>query len=178
MAPLALNPEMASVDLGSINFGKLPYIVTEDFLELELKEMLQRGIKPELEIFDLGMIGTCDKFIKQGLIRQPYYFGLILGSASGAPANVKILQTMLDFLPAGSLWFAAGIGKHSLTVSTLAILLGGHVRVGLEDTVTYAAGVPARSNTELVARIGRIARELGREIAAPEEARLMLGIKQ
>ncbi|MBN1191277.1 MAG: 3-keto-5-aminohexanoate cleavage protein [Dehalococcoidales bacterium] len=174
MAPLALNPEMASVDLGSVNFGQLPYIVTEDFIERILKEMLERKIKPELEVFDLGMIGTCQKFIRQGLVNKPFYFGLILGTASGAPASVKTLQTMLDLLPGDSLWFTTGIGRHSLTMATLAILLGGHVRVGLEDTVTYAAGVPAKSNAELVARIVRIAGELGREIATPAEARRML----
>jgi 3-keto-5-aminohexanoate cleavage enzyme len=177
LAPLKLNPELASVDLGSMNFGKLPYVVTEDFIERELKEMLDRGIKPELEVFDLGMLETCRRMIKLDLIRKPYYFGIVLGTPSGAPAEVRVFQTMLDSLPEGAVWFATGIGKHSINIAALTILLGGHPRVGLEDTIYYSAGVLAQSNADLVARVVRIARELGKEIAAPDEARRILGLK-
>jgi 3-keto-5-aminohexanoate cleavage enzyme len=177
MAPLALNPELASVDLGSINFGKLPYIVTEDFLERELKEMQVRGIKPELEVFDLGMFQTCQRLIQKNLIRQPYYFGIILGTPSGAPANIQVFRTMIESIPQGSIWFATGIGKHSVSVATLAMILGGHPRVGLEDTIYYSAGILAKNNAELVARMVRIAGELGKEIATPDEARHILGLK-
>jgi 3-keto-5-aminohexanoate cleavage enzyme len=176
MAPLALNPELASVDLGSMNFGKLPYIVTEDLIERELKEMQARNIKPELEVFDLGMLETCRRMIQQDLIRKPYYIGLILGTPSGAAANIFTLRTMLDLLPADSIWFASGIGRHSLSIATLTMILGGHPRVGLEDTIYYSAGVLAKSNAELVARVVRIAKELGKEIAAPDEARRILGL--
>ncbi len=177
LAPLSLNPEMASVDLGSINFGKLSYAVTEEFIERELKEMLERNIKPELEVFDLGMLETCRRFIKQDLIRPPYYIGLILGTPSGAPPDVRVLQTMLDMLPSKSLWFGTGIGKHSLNVAVQTMLLGGHLRVGLEDTIYYSAGVLARSNSELVGRVVRLAKEIGKEIATPDEARRALGLK-
>ena len=177
LAPLILKPEMASVDLGSINFGKLPYVVTEDFIERELKEMQDRGVKPELEIFDLGMIETCQRMIKQNLIRKPYYFGLILGTPSGTPANAKALHTMLDFLPQDSIWFATGIGRHSLPVATLSIILGGHPRVGLEDSIYYSAGVLAKSNAELVIRVVKIAKEMGREVATADEARKILGLQ-
>ena len=178
MAPLVLNPELASVDLGSLNFGKLPYTVTEDFIERELKEMLARGIKPELEIFDLGMLQTCSRMIKQELIREPYYCGLILGTPSGAPADIFALRTMLDLLPPRSIWFATGIGRQSLSIATLTMILGGHPRVGLEDNIYYSAGVLAKSNAELVARVVKIAREMGKEIATPGDARQMLGLKQ
>jgi 3-keto-5-aminohexanoate cleavage enzyme len=177
MAPLTLNPELVSVDLGSMNFGKLPYVVTEDFIERELKEALERGIKPEMEIFDLGMLATCQRMIKQNLIRQPYYFGLILGTPSGIPADIFALRAMLDSLPPGSIWFATGIGKHSVSIATLAIILGGHPRVGLEDTIYCSAGVLAKSNAELVERIVRIANEMGKEIASPAETRQILGLK-
>jgi 3-keto-5-aminohexanoate cleavage enzyme len=176
LAPLSLNPELASVDLGSMNFGKLSYVVTEDFIERELKEILERGIKPELEVFDLGMFETAQRMIKLNLVRKPYYFGVVLGTPSGAPANIKSFSTMLDFMPQGSLWFGSGIGKHSLSIATQTILLGGHPRVGLEDTIYYSAGVLAKSNAELVARVVRIAREMDKEIASPDEARLMLGL--
>lgn len=177
LAPLSLNPELASVDLGSMNFGKLPYVVTEDFIERELKEMLDRGIKPELEVFDLGMFETARRMIKQNLVSKPYYFGIILGTPSGAPANIQAFRTMLDLLPEGSLWFASGIGRHSIAIATMTMLLGGHPRVGLEDTIYYSAGVLAKSNAELVARVVRIARELERELATPDEARHVLGLK-
>ena len=177
LAPLSLNPELASVDLGSMNFGKLSYVVTEDFIERELKEMLERGIKPELEVFDLGMFETARRMIKQNLVRKPYYFGIVLGTPSGAPADIQAFRTMLEFLPEGSLWFASGIGRHSLPIATLTMLMGGHPRVGLEDTLYYSAGVLAKSNAELVARVVRIAKELGKEIATPDEARRILGLK-
>ena len=177
LAPLSLNPELASVDLGSINFGKLSYVVTEEFIERELKEMLERNIKPELEVFDLGMLETCRRLIKQDLIRPPYYIGLVLGTPSGAPFDVRVLQMMLDILPANSLWFGTGIGKHSLNMAVQTMLLGGHPRVGLEDTIYYSAGVPARSNAELVSRVVRIAKELGKESATPDEARRALGLR-
>ncbi len=177
LAPVALKPELASVDCGSMNFGKLPYIVTEDFLEREVKEMLERAVKPELEIFDLGMFQTCNRLITQGLVKKPYFIGLVLGTPSGAPADARTLLHMVDMLPPDSIWFVAGIGRHQLNMTTLALLLGGHARVGLEDSIYYSAGVLARSNAELVARCVRIAKELGREIATPDEARELLGLK-
>jgi 3-keto-5-aminohexanoate cleavage enzyme len=177
IAPLALNPELVSVDLGSINFGKLPYVVTEDFIERELKETLERGIKPELEVFDLGMLATCQRMIKQNLVSKPYYFGLILGTPSGIPADVFTLRLMLDSLPADSVWFATGIGKHSLSIAALTMILGGHPRVGLEDTIYYTAGILAKSNAQLVERIVRIAQEMDKETASPDEAREILGLK-
>lgn len=176
LAPLALKPELASVDCGSINFGRLTYVSTEDFLEREVREMLERGVKPELELFDLGMIQVCNRLIGQNLIRKPYYFGLILGTPSGAPADVRTLLTMIELLPPDSMWFVAGIGRHQLNMTTLAMLLGGHVRVGLEDSIYYSAGVLARTNAELVSRCVRIAQEVGREVATPDEARQMLGL--
>ena len=177
LAPLALNPELASVDLGSMNFGKLTYLVTEEFIERELKEMRERNIKPELEVFDLGMLETCRRLIKQDLLKPPYYIGLILGTPSGAPAEVRVFQTMLDLLPPDSIWFATGVGKHSLNIAVQTLLLGGHPRVGLEDTIYFSNGVLARSNAELVDRVVRIAKELGKEIATPDEARQALVLK-
>jgi 3-keto-5-aminohexanoate cleavage enzyme len=177
IAPLALNPELASVDLGSMNFGRLPYIVTEEFIERELKEMLERNIKPELEVFDLGMLETCRRFIKNNSVLSPYYIGLVLGTPSGAPANVKILNAMVDLLPSNSIWFATGIGKNSLDIAVEAMLRGGHPRVGMEDSIYFSAGVLAQSNSELVARVVRIAKELGKKIATSDEARHMLCLK-
>jgi 3-keto-5-aminohexanoate cleavage enzyme len=175
-APLILKPELASVDCGSINFGDSPYLSPESFIENELKEMKEKEVKPELEIFEMGMIETCRRMIDKGIIRPPYYCGLILGTPSGAPANLRVLMTLLDLLPDGSIWFADGVGEHSLSVTVMAILLGGHARVGMEDTIYYSNGILVKSNADLVRRIVRIARELGREIATPDEARKILGL--
>lgn len=178
LAPLALKPELASADCGSINFGKLPYVAAEDFVEREVREMFEKSIKPELEIFDTGMLQLCHRLIAQNIVRKPYYFGLVLGMPSGAPADAGTLLNMVGHLPPDSLWFTVGIGRHQLEMATMAMLLGGHARVGLEDNLYYSAGVLAKSNAELVARCVRVARELGREIATPDDARQMLGIER
>jgi 3-keto-5-aminohexanoate cleavage enzyme len=171
-----LNPEIASVDCGSLNFGKLIYVCGEDWIERLVKEMLERGVKPELEIFDTGMIEICKRMIGQQLLHKPYYCGLILGTPSGASADIRALVAMVDLLPPDCIWFATGIGKHHLAITSLAISLGGHIRVGLEDTIYHSVGVLAKSNAELVARCVRIAKEMGREIATADEARSMLGL--
>lgn len=176
LVPLALKPELASVDCGSMNFGKLTYICTEDFIERDVRLMLENNIKPELEIFDFGMIQVCKRLIEQNLIRKPYYCGLILGTPSGAQADPQTMLTMVNLLPADCVWFATGIGRQSLAMTTLATILGGHVRVGLEDTIYYSAGVLAKTNAELVARCVRIGREFGRDIATPDKARQILGL--
>ena len=176
LRPLELKPELGSIDCGCLNFGKLVFLGNEDFIKRAFKEMKEKGIKPEMEVFELGMIECCKKMISQGLVDKPYYFGFILGTPSGAPANVKTLLAFCDNLPPDSLWFVAGIGKYQLPITSLAIILGGHVRVGLEDNLYYLPDVPARSNAELVARCVRIAKNVGREIATPDEARQMLGL--
>lgn len=177
MAPIALNPELASVDLGTMNFGKLPYIVPEEFIERNLKEMLAHGVKPELEVFDIGMFETLQRMIKQNLIRKPYYIGLILGTPSGAQPNVQTVSAMLSLLPQDSVWFATGIGRHSINVAVLTMALGGHPRVGLEDSLYISAGELAKSNAAQVTKVANIAKAMEKEIATPDEARSMLGLK-
>lgn len=177
LIPLALKPELGSIDCGSINMGKLLFLGSEDFVERAVREALEKGVKPEMEIFELGMIEFCKRLISQELILKPYFFGFVLGTPSGAPANIRTLLTMVDSLPPDSLWFVAGIGRYQLPITSLALLLGGHVRVGLEDNIYYSAGVLAKSNAELVSRCVRIAREVGREAATPDEARSILGLK-
>lgn len=176
LLPLELKPELGSIDCGCINFGKLVFLGSEDFIERTLREMLEKGIKPELEVFELGMIECVKRMISQSLINKPYYFGFILGTPSGAPANNKTLLAFVENLPPDSLWFVAGIGRHQLPITSLAIISGGHVRVGLEDSIYYSAGVLAKSNAELVSRCVRIAKEVGREVATADEARQMLGL--
>ncbi len=177
LVSLDLKPELGSIDCGTLNIGKLVFLNSEDFIERAMREMLAKGSKPEMEIFELGMLEFCKRLISQNLLHKPYYFGFILGTPSGVPANTRTLLTMIDSLPPDSLWFAAGIGRHQLAITTLATILGGHVRVGLEDTIYYSAGVLAKSNAELVSRCVRIAGEIGREVATPDETRSILGLK-
>jgi len=177
LVAFALKPELGSIDCGSINIGNLLFINRPEFVERAIKEMYEKRIKPEMEIFELGMIELCKRLIGQNILRKPYYFGFILGTPTGAQADIQTLLTMIEYLPPDSIWFAAGIGKSQLAITSMAILLGGHVRTGLEDNIYYSAGVLAKSNAELVARYVRIATEVGREVATPDEARKILGLK-
>ncbi len=177
LVSLDLKPELGSIDCGTINIGKLVFLNSEDFIERAIREMLEKGIKPEMEIFEPGMLEFCKRLIGQNPLPKPYYFVFVLGTPSGAPANIQTLLTMIDSLPPDSLWFAAGIGRHQLAITTLTTILGGHVRVGLEDSIHYLAGVLTKSNAELVSRCVRITGEIGREVATPDEARSILGLK-
>jgi 3-keto-5-aminohexanoate cleavage enzyme len=139
-------------------------------------EMKKRGIKPELEIYHPGGSWVIRYLIDQGLIEKPYWIQTVMGyQTSSYPTVENVLQLLKEF-PDGALWLCSAIGPFQLPLTTLATLMGGHVRVGLEDNVYYARGQKAESNRQLVERAVRIAHELNREIATPAEARRMLGI--
>ncbi len=139
-------------------------------------EMKQRGIKPELETYHTGGIWVIHDLIRQRLIEKPYWIQTVMGyQTSSWPTADHVLHLLRD-LPDGALWLCSGIGPFQLPMTTLALLLGGHVRVGLEDNIYYRRGEKAVSNAQLVERAVRIAHELGREVATPSEARAMLGI--
>ena len=178
MASLELSPELASFDAGSLHLGGLLFANPPDFLELMAQRMLDRGTKPELEIFDVGMIGNCLGLMERGLLQEPLHFQFVLGAPGGSPGTVKTLVHMLDMVPAGSTWSVAGIGRAQLPLAVMSMAMGGHVRVGLEDNIYFSRGVLARSNAELVGRVVRIAREYGREPATPDETRELLGLKK
>jgi 3-keto-5-aminohexanoate cleavage enzyme len=177
MTSLNLSPELASFDAGSLNLGGLLFANPPDFLEFMAGRMLEKGVKPELEIFDLGMIITCLRLMEKGLLERPLHFQFVLGAHGGSPGTVKSLLHMLDMVPSDSTWSIAGIGRAQLDLGMVGMTLGGHVRVGLEDNIYYSRGVLAHSNAQLVERMVRIAREYGREPATPEEARELLGLK-
>lgn len=176
MAPLALRPEMATLTTGTVNFGDDIFVNSQADIELFAQVMQQRGIKPEIEVFDSGMITTALRLVKKGLLAAPLHFDFVLGVPGGAPATPKTLQHFVDCIPAGSTWSVAGIGAGELPMGVQAILLGGHVRVGFEDNIFYRKGVLAQSNAQLVDRIARIGTELGRDVATPAQARKMLSI--
>jgi len=176
LQPLALRPEMVSFDAGSVNMGENVFLNSPEFLDALARETLSMGIKPELEVFEVGMVYTCIRYLEKGLLKPPLHFQFVLGTPGGMPATVKSLLHLSEVLPGGSTWSVIGIGSGQLPLAMAGMTMGGHVRVGLEDNLYYAKGVLAKSNAELVKRVVRIATEFGREIATPSEAKKMLSL--
>ncbi|WMM24266.1 3-keto-5-aminohexanoate cleavage protein [Tissierella sp. MB52-C2] len=177
LQPTELGPEMATLDCGTCNFGGDEIFVnTENTIKNFGRLMIERGVKPEVEVFDKGMIDYAIRYAKQGFIKEPMHFDFVLGVQMSASA--RDLVFMVESIPHGSTWTVAGVGRHEFPMAAIAIAMGGHVRVGFEDNVYIEKGVLAKSNGELVERVVRIAKELGREIATPDEAREILGLKK
>ena len=176
LAPVALSPEMATLSMGSVNFGDGVFLNRPEEMEQFLRAMQQHGVKPELELFDAGMLATVQRWLKTGLLQGPQHLDFVLGIPGGMAATPESLMYLKAQLPAQCSWTVAGIGAAQLPLATLAIVLGGHVRVGFEDNVYYRKGELALSNAQLVARVARIAHELDRPLATPDEARALLGI--
>ena len=176
LAPVDLQPELASFDAGSFNRGRSVYVNSPEFLDQAAEKMRENGVKPEFETFDLGMLITALHLRDQGKVDEPLHFQLVMGTPWGAPATPKSLLHLLDHIPPSSTWSVIGAGRWQLPMSMLAIVMGGHIRVGLEDSLYYAKGVLAESNAQFVKRIVRISRECGRETATPAEAREILSL--
>ncbi|HPC01074.1 MAG TPA: 3-keto-5-aminohexanoate cleavage protein [Syntrophales bacterium] len=174
LAPLCLKPELASFDAGSINLGGDVFINTPDFLDRAAAAMKEAGVKPEIEIFDLGMMVTALRMRKEGKLEDPLHFQFVMGTPWGAPATPKALLHLHDHLPERCTWSVIGIGSGHLPMAMMGLIMGGHIRVGMEDNIYLRRGVPAKTNAELVERVVRLAREYGREIATPAEARSLL----
>jgi 3-keto-5-aminohexanoate cleavage enzyme len=176
LAPVTLAPEMATLSMGTVNFGDDVFMNHPADMEVFLRAMQKHGVKPELEIFDTGMITSANRWLKKGLLQGPQHFDFVLGIPGGMAGTPQALLYMIEQLPADASWTVAGIGSAQLSLGTMAILLGGHVRVGFEDNVYYRKGELAGSNAQLVARIARISQELNRPVATADEARVMLGL--
>ncbi len=174
--PLRFRPELASFDAGSLNVGDGVFLNPPEFLRDLARRMAEVGTKPELEIFDTGMIGNCLRLRDEGLLEPPLHFQFVLGAPGGAPATPKALLHMVESIPPGSTWSSIGIGRGHLPIMLTTLALGGHVRVGLEDNIYYRRGVLARSNAQLVERVVRLAQEIGRPVATPDEARRILSL--
>jgi 3-keto-5-aminohexanoate cleavage enzyme len=170
---LKLRPEMASLTTGSVNFPDSVYANSPDLIEKLARDMAVYGVKPEMEIFDVSMIANATALEKKGLAAAPLHFDFVMGLKGAIPATAENLLHLKNSLPPGATWSAAGIGAAQLPVSLLALITGGHVRVGLEDNLYYRRGEPA-SNERLVERVVRLAGEVGREVATPDEARVLL----
>ena len=175
---LALNPELVSFDAGSVNMGENVFLNPPEFLDALARETLVKGIKPELEVFEVGMVYTCIGYLEKGLLKPPLHFQYVLGTPGGMPATAKSLLHLTEIIPQGSTWSVIGTGVGQLPMAMMGMVMGGHVRVGLEDNIYYSKGVLAKSNAELVERVVRIAKEFGREIAAPSEARNTLNLRR
>lgn len=174
--PLSLRPEMATLTTGTVNFGSDVFYNSEAYIEAIARAIMDNGVKPEIEVFEVGMIDNALRLVRKGLLTLPLHFDFVMGVPGGIGGTVKNLLHLVESIPAGSTWSVAGIGRHELPLATMAIIMGGHVRVGFEDNIYYTRGVKAESNAQLVARTARLAKELGREVATPNEARQLLGM--
>ncbi len=172
-APLALRPEMATLTCGTVNFGDDVFENSFPIMRGILQQMDAYGVVPELEIFDLGHLSNAKRLAREGALRLPRHVDFVLGVPGGLDASLEHLIDCVRALPDGCTWSVAGIGRMQLPLAVTAVAMGGHVRVGLEDNLYYSKGRLA-SNAELVARVVRIAEELGRPVATPDQARRIL----
>ena len=172
-------PEMATLDCGTCNFGDEIFDNTMPTMRAFGKRMIERGIKPEFECFEMGHLDTILTMARKGEVPgAPMQFNFVLGVPGCTPATVDNLCWLVKNIPAGSTWTSTGIGRHAFTLAAPTIVMGGNVRVGFEDNLYLERGVLAKSNGELVDKIVRMAKLLGRPIATSDEAREILGLKK
>jgi len=174
--PLEAEPDMASLNSGSVNFGDVVFANPIPFIEFLAQRMGRRGIKPEVEIYDLSHVETAVRLIERGEIQRPAQFQFVMGMKGGIDATEENLKLLVSRIPKESTWTVAGIGRHEFPMAELALKMGGHVRVGLEDNIYLEKGVLAKGSRELVQKAVELARRHGREPATPEEARRMLSL--
>jgi len=180
---LDAKPEMASLNIGSMlrTIGKTAgttWANPRPELERFATEMSKKGVKPELEIYHHGMIREMKNFIDKGLIQKPYYVNLVMGMAyqGAVEASPENLVTLVQLLPEGTIFNCCAVGRMQVPITTMAVLLGGQCRVGMEDNIYMSKGVLAKNNAEMVAKSIRIIKDLGFEIATPAEAREIIGL--
>lgn len=179
LQPTELFPEMATLDCGTCNFGDDVFENTMPMMRAFGKRMIENNIKPEYECFEMGHLDTVLNMARKGQVPgEPMQFNFVLGVPGCTPATVQNLCWLVNGIPAGSTWTATGIGRHAFTLAGAAIAMGGNVRVGFEDNLYLERGILAKSNGELVAKVVRMAKEMGRGIATSAEAREILGLKK
>jgi 3-keto-5-aminohexanoate cleavage enzyme len=174
---LDAEPEIASLNLGSMNFGDLLFDNPPDLIRALATRMRDERVRPELEAYDVGMVATAERLLAEELLVEPLLYNFVMGVPGGIPPTAANLLTMLANRPQPGPWTATGIARHELPLGTLATVLGGHVRVGFEDNIYLRRGELAKSNADLVTRARRIAEELERPVATPDEARRILGVR-
>jgi 3-keto-5-aminohexanoate cleavage enzyme len=178
LQPVTLQPEICSLDIGSMNFEDVVFLNPPEWGRAAAQRMLDYEVKPEIEVFDVGHIHQARGLIADGLVEAPPLFQLCMGVKWGIEATEENLSFMKSKLPTDAHWSVLGVGRAQLPMITLGILLGGNIRVGLEDNLYLRRGVLAESNTQLVEMAVDLVRSLGREPASPGEARQILGLAQ
>ncbi len=176
---LYLKPDMASLATGSVNFATQIYENPPQLVESLARTMLERDIKPEIEVFDLAMLYNAKALLDRGLVRAPVHVQWVLGIPNALPARRQVIEFLVseleDILP-GATWSAAGVGRHQLQVDRWCLELGGHPRTGLEDNIKFDQNRLAKSNAELVARVAEECEQFNRKPATPAQARELLGL--
>jgi 3-keto-5-aminohexanoate cleavage enzyme len=176
IAPVALRPEMATLSMGSVNFGDDVFLNAPGDIRAFLEAMRAQGVTPEFEVFDAGHLTTLQRWVRQGLLQAPAHVDFVLGVPGALDGSAEALMFLRSQLPPGFSWSVAGIGASQLPLNTLAIVLGGHVRVGFEDNLYWSRGVKASSNAQFVERVAALSRLCERPVATPEQARALLGL--
>lgn len=179
-AVLDCRPDLASLTPGSLNFPAVASVNPPPVICQLAAAMKERGVKPELEFFEIGMIDYVrDYLIPRGFLQPPIYANLLLGSRGTTAASARNLVHLVDALPAGTIWSAAGIGRFQFQVNNLAIAMGGHVRVGLEDNLWMdPEKTDPASNVRLIERVVKVAEAVNRPLASPAAARRIIGLKE
>ncbi len=174
MCAIELSPEFASLNVATMTFGESVFMNPPDAVEKAARMMADRGIKPEIECYDVGHIELARGLVEKGLLKEPLRISLVLGVKGGISATPENLIHMQRCLPKDCRWNVITVGRAQFSMVTLGMLLGGDVRVGMEDNIYLAKGILAKGNGELVAKAVTMASELGKEIATPSEARKIL----
>jgi 3-keto-5-aminohexanoate cleavage enzyme len=175
-APLALKPEMASLTMGTMNFGSDIFENSEETIKAISRSIMENGVMPELEIFDFGMMENVKRYLKNNYISEKFHINFVMGVPGGMGGEVTNLINLVNNLNPGQTWSVAGIGRFQLPLSLHAIAMGGHVRVGFEDNIYFRKGELAVSNAQLIKRVVRLADEAERPIATVKKAREILGL--
>ncbi len=175
---LALRPEMATLSMGTMNFGAQIYENSLQTIEIIAAAIRAKDIMPELEIFDCGMLDTVERMVAQGTIPPRFHINFVLGVPGGMAATAHNLCLLTQKVKPGQTWTVSAMGRHQLPLTTMAMAMGGHIRLGLEDNIYYRRGELARSNAQLIGRAIRIAAELERPVAKTSEARALLSLSR
>lgn len=178
IAPVCLEPDMASLDCGTVNFGNDYIVNTIPIMRQFASEMNKYGVKPTLECFDVSHVVSSHILIKEGLIKPPYHYGFVMNVPAALPYNHKLVSDMLSQLPAQSEFTMMGIGRAHLPAIFGALSFGGHIRVGYEDNIYFSKGVVAASNAQFVERAARLVKEAQLETAKPSDVREFFGLKK
>jgi len=174
-----LLPEICTLDCGSLNFGdtNMLFVHTPIQLRTAAKKMQELGVKPEMEAFEMGHLWFANQLYKEGFINDPPLYQICLGIPWGAPADTRSMKVMADMIPKEGIWAGFGIGRHQMEMAAQAVILGGNVRVGLEDNLYLEKGIFA-SNAQLVEKVSRIIDDLGAKILTPDQTRKKLKLKK